>query len=172
MAARMRFSRYYQRLLLRCGLAIVLVTAIICFSNWPPAVSAEPAPEQQVAPRSLQTPAETFVKEEHVISTVNTQEPVIEVDRTHKEKNSAGNTFETRWRKALPRIETMFSDELRIQGLLAPITETGERLLRDLSHRTRAFREAFEIWEDLHLDRTKGRSFCTDSHPDAGECLI
>lgn len=60
-------------------------------------------------------------------------------------------------RPDLRRIEDLLDDELRSKALLAPITDTGEPLLRDLTHRVRAFRNVFKTWEELHIDPNDGQ---------------
>jgi hypothetical protein len=61
------------------------------------------------------------------------------------------------WTESIRRIEDLLDDELRLKALLAPITDTGEPLLRDLTHRVRAFRSVFKTWEELHIDPRDGK---------------
>jgi hypothetical protein len=61
------------------------------------------------------------------------------------------------WTESIRRIEDLLDDELRLKALLAPITDTGEPLLRDLTHRVRAFRNVFKTWEELHIDPNDGK---------------
>jgi hypothetical protein len=60
------------------------------------------------------------------------------------------------WDATADRIETLLGDEYRLKALLAPITETGEPLLRDLTHRVRAYGSILKIWEELHLSLGDG----------------
>ena len=63
----------------------------------------------------------------------------------------------------LPRLESEVMEFLlaraaaNAKALLAPITDTGEPLLRDLTHRVRAFRNVFKTWEELHIDPNDGK---------------
>jgi hypothetical protein len=61
------------------------------------------------------------------------------------------------WTESIRRIEDLLDDELRLKALLAPITDTGEPLLRDLTHRVRDFRNVFKTWEELHIDPNDGK---------------
>jgi hypothetical protein len=164
MANILRGSRSYQRLVLRCILAAALVAAILCFgSTWPPVVSAdgsknghhlskdstyhqerlaEDKPIQQ--PSTVQAPASPKVEEEPASPA-----------RARPEKQADTNT-DQHWTESIRRIEDLLDDEVRLKAFLSPITETGEPLLRDLTHRVRAFRNVFKTWEELHIDPNDG----------------
>jgi cytoskeletal protein RodZ len=61
------------------------------------------------------------------------------------------------WDTASSHIEALLGDEYRLKALLAPITETGEPLLRDLTHRVRAYGSVLKTWEELHLRESSGK---------------
>jgi hypothetical protein len=162
MASILRCSRSYQRLILRVVLAVALVTAILCFSStWPPAVNAE---GPQLPRRELQDSQEVFIPSEPSRQPVSTQEqtPSQQKDDTKssdqaKSRNQVSAIPEQDWDVAANRIETLLGDEYRLKALLAPITETGEPLLRDLTHRVRAYGSILKTWEDLHLSVSSGK---------------
>jgi alpha 1,3-mannosyltransferase len=72
-------------------------------------------------------------------------------------KEPAVASSDHQWTDSIRRIEDLLDDELRLKALLAPITDTGEPLLRDLTHRVRAFRNVFRAWEELHIDPNDGQ---------------
>jgi hypothetical protein len=166
MASILLCSRSYQRLILRGVLAVALVTAILCFSStWPPAVNAE---GPQLPRRELQDSQEVFISSEPSRPAVNAQEPTLpqQKDDTRssdqaKSRNQVSAISEQDWDVSANRIETLLGDEYRLKALLAPITETGEPLLRDLTHRVRAYGSILKTWEDLHLSVSSGKG--TDS---------
>lgn len=141
-------SRRYQRTALRCLLAVVLVAAILCFCNWPPAASAQP--DLQLSRKHLQSQHETVTKASGVSGREQSppvpESPNAANAETHKFPHSPKD-----WNHVVKQVDTLLDDELRTKALLAPITSTGEPLLRDLAHRVRAFGEIFRLWESLNL---------------------
>jgi hypothetical protein len=166
MANILRCSRSCQRLIVRCILAAALVTAILCFeSTWPPAANADSSKNGNILRREPETPQERLVNDQAINETPITKDsasPQGQDDLTTsagpnpKEEDIA--TSNKRWTEAVHHIETLLDDEYRLKALLAPITETGEPLLRDLTHRVRAFRDVFKSWEELHVDSKDGKS--------------
>jgi hypothetical protein len=183
MANILRWSRSYQRLILRGVLAVALVTAILCFSStWPPAVSAE---GPQLPRRGLQDSQEVLttseVSKQPVVAQESTlpqqkddtkspeQTAVAQVPTLPQRKDDTKSLEQTKsrdqvsaisehdWDAAANRIEALLGDEYRLKALLAPITETGEPLLRDLTHRVRAYGSILKTWEDLHLSVSNGK---------------
>ncbi|USW55224.1 Putative alpha-mannosyltransferase, nucleotide-diphospho-sugar transferase [Septoria linicola] len=53
--------------------------------------------------------------------------------------------------QAVSQLRSLFPDEVRMKGLLSPLTATGEALLRDLAFRVRAYKDALAAWEALHF---------------------
>jgi hypothetical protein len=162
MANILRWSRSYQRLILRGVLAVALVTAILCFSStWPPAVSAE---GPQLPRRGLQDSQEVLTTSEVSKQPVVAQVPTLpqrkddtkSLEQT-KSRDQVSAISEHDWDAAANRIEALLGDEYRLKALLAPITETGEPLLRDLTHRVRAYGSILKTWEDLHLSVSNGK---------------
>ena len=76
--------------------------------------------------------------------------------RSHSEEQTAVE-FDRQWLEIFRRIESLLDDEYRLTALLAPMTRTGEPLLRDLTYRVRAFKDIFKMWEDLHLIPKDGK---------------
>lgn len=149
-----RCSRTYQRLALRCILALILVFAVLAFSNWPPAVNAEHNDKPQLSR-----------KDEVLVDSVATGPKTHQERLVTAEADTAPATspalqpqkdFEQAWNEASRKVDKLSNDELRIKALLAPITMTGEVLLRDLSHRVRAFKDIYETYESLHFVQGKG----------------
>jgi len=162
MGSILRCSRSYQRLILRIVLAVAIITAILCFgSTWPPAVNAE---GPQLPRRDLQDPQEVLTAskppEQPAIAQEHTQ-PQRKEDVESFDRANSGDQIsaisEQEWDVAASRIEALLGDEYRLKALLAPITETGEPLLRDLTHRVRAYRAILKTWEDLHLSISGGK---------------
>jgi hypothetical protein len=162
MASILRCSRTYQRLILRVVLAVALVTAILCFSStWPPAVNAE---DPQLPRRELQESQDVLAAGELTKQPVIAQEPTPpqrkdEVKSSDQviSKGKVSAISGQDWDAAADRIETLLGDEYRLKALLAPITETGEPLLRDLTHRVRAYGSILKTWEELHLSASDGK---------------
>lgn len=166
----LRCSRSYQRLILRCVLAAALVAAILCFgSTWPPVASADCSKNGHHLSRELSNQQERLTEDKAIeqASTVqpsslpNTQdEPAPPAPappiKPSAPKESAITVSDHQWTESIRRIEDLLDDELRLKALLAPITDTGEPLLRDLTHRVRAFRNVFKTWEELHIDPNDG----------------
>lgn len=69
----------------------------------------------------------------------------------HQRPISNVKTTDNSIENAIIRLNDLIPDEVRMKGLLSPLTETGEALLRDLAYRTRAFTEILSVWETLHL---------------------
>lgn len=69
----------------------------------------------------------------------------------HQRPISNVRTADNSIENAITRLNDLIPDEVRMKGLLSPLTETGEALLRDLAYRTRAFTEILSVWETLHL---------------------
>ena len=158
-----RCSRSYQRLILRVVLAVALVTAILCFgSTWPPAVNAEgpQLPRRDVqdsqevlTPSPSEIPARPTVAHE---PTLPQRKDDVKPSKQAGPKEHVSAISEQDWDAAANRIEALFEDEYRLKALLAPITETGEPLLRDLAHRIRAYGSILKTWEDLHFSMSSG----------------
>jgi hypothetical protein len=169
MANILRCSRSCQRLVVHCLLAAALVAAIICFgSTWPPAANAEgpkngelfrerPRDVQERLAKVVSVPAEKTSVVEDAVQLKN-QEDSKPPPRATKSEKAATTVPGQQWAKAMGQIEALLDDEYRLKALLAPITETGEPLLRDLTHRIRAFRDVFRSWEELHVDSEDGGS--------------
>jgi len=166
MANVLRCSRSYQRLVVRCLLAAALVTAILCFgSTWPPVASAEgsrnghhlsrDSPSRQERLNEDKTTAQSSIVQ--VPASPKVQEEAAPPARARPEEPAVAIT-DHQWTESIRRIEDLLDDEVRLKAFLAPITETGEPLLRDLTHRVRAFRNVFKTWEELHIDPNDGQS--------------
>jgi hypothetical protein len=183
MASILRCSRSYHRLVLRIVLAVALVAAILFFSStWPPAVNAE---DPQLPRRDVQDSQEVLttsgVSKHPVVAKESTlpqrkddtespEQPTVAQEPTlpqQKDDTKLSDLPESRdqvlaisehdWDAAADRIEALLGDEYRLKALLAPITETGEPLLRDLTHRVRAYGSILKTWEDLHLSVSNGK---------------
>ena len=170
MASILRCSRSYQRLILRVVLAAALVTAILCFtSTWPPLANAE---GPQSPRRDLQDSQEVLKANEVSREPVIAQEPTLPQRKDYAEpsdgaisKDRVSAISEQTWNIAADRIEALFGDEYRLKALLAPITETGEPLLRDLTHRVRAYKAILKTWEDLHLSINSSKCAYSGDRP-------
>lgn len=161
----LRCSRSYQRLILRCVLAAALVAAILCFgSTWPPVANADGSKNghhlNRESPNHQERLGEDKVIEQPSIVQVPAS-PKVEVEAAPPDhappKQPAVTVSDHQWTESIRRIEDLLDDELRLKALLAPITDTGEPLLRDLTHRIRAFRNVFKTWEELHIDPNDGK---------------
>ena len=65
--------------------------------------------------------------------------------------------------KSLRTVIDLVPDELRINDLLRPITQSGEGRMRDLGLRTRALKKLWDAWESLHVtDGPNGASIRID----------
>lgn len=168
MANILRCSRSYQRLALRCLLAFALIVALLCFgSTWPPAANAEQPQDIRLPRRGLQKQQESLAADLNTDRPNAAKEPVLSQQKEdHASSIQSGAeagpkaTSDRDWEAAARHIESLLEDEYRVKGLLAPFTETGEHLLRDLTHRVRAFRDVFKTWEDLHIVAGKGNGLC------------
>lgn len=169
MANALRCSRSYQRLILRCVLAAALVAAILCFgSTWPPVASADGPKNGHHLNREESSNRQERLAE-NTLDKVVEQPSVVQVPTPPKVQDEAGPPARApptepavaisdhQWTESIRRIEDLLDDELRLKALLAPITDTGEPLLRDLTHRVRAFRNVFKTWEELHMDPNNGK---------------
>lgn len=165
----LRCPRSYQRLVLRCALAAALVVAILCFgSTWPPAVNADASPSEQLSERDALQTQEILLSEDATKQLAVAQDRIVP-QAEHESpspplaqaKEETVATSDKQITEAIHQIEGFLDDEYRLKALLSPITETGEPLLRDLTHRVRAFRKVFQTWEDLHLVRQDGMSSTT-----------
>ncbi|KAK6359598.1 hypothetical protein TWF696_000748 [Orbilia brochopaga] len=76
--------------------------------------------------------------------------PAAPAARKSKSQSSNGGAS---FRKALTRIFDLLPDEIHVRELLRPIEGTGKEKLRETGLRTRAFKNFFEAWENLHLVR-------------------
>ena len=107
--------------------------------RYPPAEQAAPSVKEPLLdqePLATSEDLKTKIwKDEHPI-----QRPI-----------ATSKAADTNIEKAISRLRDLFPDEVRMKGLLSPLTETGEALLRDLAYRTRAFKEVLSVWESLHL---------------------
>lgn len=165
MANTLRCSRSYQRLVVRCVLAAVLVAAILCFgSTWPPVASADGSKNAHHLSREAPNHQERLTEDravEHtdIVKTPSSAKVQDEPGPPARapSKESAVVASDQQWTESIRRIEDLLDDELRLKALLAPITDTGEPLLRDLTHRVRAFRNVFKTWEELHIDPNDGK---------------
>jgi hypothetical protein len=168
MANTLRCSRSYQRLVLRCVLAAALVAAILCFgSTWPPVASADGSKNGRDLSRESSNHQEKLA--EDTLDKVVEQPNVVQVPASPKAQDEVAPPVRTppkeplasisdhQWTESIRRIEDLLDDELRLKALLAPITDTGEPLLRDLTHRVRAFRNVFKTWEEVHIDPNDGK---------------
>ena len=165
MANTLRCSRSHQRLVVRCVLAAVLVAAILCFgSTWPPVASADGSKDARHLSRETPNHQERLTEDKAI-----KQADIIKAPSSPKvqdapapparapSKEPAVIVSDYQWTESIRRIEDLLDDELRLKALLAPITDTGEPLLRDLTHRVRAFRNVFKTWEELHIDPNDGK---------------
>ena len=164
MANTLRCSRSYQRLVLRCVLAAALVAAILCFgSTWPPVASADGPKNAHHLSRESPNHQEKLTEDNAI-----EQADIVQVAPSPKiqdapapparapPKEPVATVSDHQWTESIRHIEDLLDDELRLKALLAPITDTGEPLLRDLTHRVRAFRNVFKTWEELHIDPNDG----------------
>lgn len=158
-------SRSYQRLVLRCVLAAALVAAILCFgSTWPPVASADGSKNAHHLSRETPNHQERLT-EDKAIEQADIVKALLSPDAQDEpspparapSKEPAAIVLDQQWTESIRRIEDLLDDELRLKALLAPITDTGEPLLRDLTHRVRAFRNVFKTWEELHIDPNDGK---------------
>jgi hypothetical protein len=166
MANVLRCSRSCQRLIVRCLLAAALVAAILCFgSTWPPAANAASSKNGDLLRRGPESPQERLVDDQPMkeadivkesIPTRSPGGPAPSARPSPKKQDAAMS--DQKWTKAVHDIESLLDDEYRLKALLTPITETGEPLLRDLTHRVRAFRDVFKSWEELHTNSDDGKS--------------
>ena len=165
MANTLRCSRSYQRLIVRCVLAAVLVAAVLCFgSTWPPLASADGSKNGHHLSRESPNHQERLTEDkatEQADVVPLPSSPKVEVEfappARAPPKESVVTVSDHQWTESIRRIEDLLDDELRLKALLAPITDTGEPLLRDLTHRVRAFRNVFKTWEELHIDPNDGK---------------
>ena len=167
MANSLRCSRSYQRLVVRCVLAAVLVAAIICFgSTWPPVASADGSKnghhlnrDQPIHQEKLSE--DRIIEQASVVQVPSSPkvqgEPASPARALAPPKEPVATVSDNQWTESIRRIEDLLDDELRLKALLAPITDTGEPLLRDLTHRVRAFRNVFKTWEELLIDPNDGK---------------
>lgn len=165
MANTLRCSRSYQRLVARCVLAAVLVAAILCFgSTWPPVASADGLKDGHHLSRESPNHQERLTEDKAIEDTSVVQVPTspkvqdeVAPPARAPSKEPVVAVLDHQWTDSIRRIEDLLDDELRSKALLAPITDTGEPLLRDLTHRVRAFRNVFKTWEELHIDSDDGQ---------------
>ena len=165
MANTLRCSRSYQRLIVRCVLAAVLVAAILCFgSTWPPVASADGLENGPHLSRESPNHQERLTEDKAIddASTVPVPSSPKVQDEVAPPARAPPNwpvvpVTDHQWTESIRRIEDLLDDELRSKALLAPITDTGEPLLRDLTHRVRAFQNVFKTWEELHIDPNDGK---------------
>jgi hypothetical protein len=152
-------SRWYQRLILRCIFAAAFITAILCFGIvWPPTVNADSSHDDHQPERGSQKSQGELIEKIAVEQTSIAQHSTIPqhhgnsvtLARLQPEEQTA-TTSDRQWLETFHRIENLLDDEYRLTALLAPITGTGEPLLRDLTYRVRAFKDVFKTWEDLQL---------------------
>jgi hypothetical protein len=147
-------------------LAAALVAAILCFgSTWPPAANAASSKNGDLLRRGPESPQERLVDDQPMkeadivkesIPTRSPGGPAPSARPSPKKQDAAMS--DQKWTKAVHDIESLLDDEYRLKALLTPITETGEPLLRDLTHRVRAFRDVFKSWEELHTNSDDGKS--------------
>lgn len=154
-----RCSRTYQRLALRCILALVLVFAVLAFSSWPPAVNAEHNDNSRLVRKELQ---DEHLADDTAVTLHDSHQESVLVESSHTAPLAHSAThptedFDQAWDEASRKINTLLEDELQVTALLAPLTKTGEPLLRDLSHRVRAFKDIYHKYESLHLVQGKGQ---------------
>ena len=151
---------------MRCILAAALVAAILCFgSTWPPAASADGSKNGHHLGRDSSIHQERLAEEKPieqpsvvpVSAPPKIQEEVVPPARVPPREPAIAVPDE-HWTESIRRIEDLLDDEVRLKAFLSPITETGEPLLRDLTHRVRAFRNVFKTWEELHIDPNDGKS--------------
>ena len=64
--------------------------------------------------------------------------------------------------EALERVFRLLPDEIHQRELLRNIEGTGKEKLRELGLRTRAYKQLFEAWEDLHLVIDEGATYVRD----------
>ena len=162
MARGIHVARPYRRVLVRCALAVCLTVAILCFSKWPPATNARALERQDTGTgrkNALEPPAAPPAQ--HADS--STQHRI--VDGTAKrpqevipgsDRRSHNTIAEEDWVVAVKRMEKLVPDDYEKDVLLSPFVKTGESLLRDLAHRTAAFKAIFEGWEALNLAMGEG----------------
>lgn len=165
MANALRCSRSYQRLVVRCVLAAVLVAAILCFgSTWPPVASADGLKDGHHLSRESSNHQERLTEDKAIEDASVVQIPLspkvqdeVAPPARAPSKGPVVAVSDHQWTDSIRRIEDLLDDELRSKALLAPISDTGEPLLRDLTHRVRAFRNVFKTWEELHIDPNDGQ---------------
>jgi hypothetical protein len=164
MANVLRCSRSYQRLIVRCVLVAALIAAILCFGRtWPPVASADASKNGHHLSRESVNHQERLaedkpIEQPGIVQTPvspKVQEEVVPPARASSEKQ-VDTVSDQQWTESIRRIEDLLDDEVRLKAFLSPITETGEPLLRDLTHRVRAFRSVFKTWEELHIDPNDG----------------
>lgn len=102
----------------------------------------EPLESEDQTP-SLEEPEAPIWEPEHPVAKKNSP--------PHQRPISNVKTADSSIEDAIARLSDLIPDEVRMKGLLSPLTETGEALLRDLAYRTRAFTEILSVWETLHL---------------------
>lgn len=166
MANIFRRSRSRQRLIVRCMLAAALIVAIFCFgSTWPPAASADSLKDGHLHSRVPRSHQEALLEDAATEKSSAIQDsPSVQIQddpqssaSAHSKEKDVGAS-DQQWTEGIRHIEALLDDEYRLKALLAPITETGEPLLRSLTHRVRAFRDVFKTWEELHIDSKDGKS--------------
>jgi hypothetical protein len=64
--------------------------------------------------------------------------------------------------QSLSNVLALLPDEQRTQRLLAPIESTGEQRMKEFGIRTRQYKQLFDAWETLHINKTKSQRFVQD----------
>ncbi|KAJ5388687.1 putative alpha-1-3-mannosyltransferase [Penicillium cosmopolitanum] len=64
--------------------------------------------------------------------------------------------------QSLSNVLALLPDEQRTQRLLTPIESTGEQRMKEFGIRTRQYKQLFDAWEKLHINKTKSQRFVQD----------
>lgn len=146
-------------------LACTLTLTVICFLFFPSAVSSHPLSKKDEHSATVEDPvaeAPVYREAQVRLNTHHAETHVEQHDESHHKAPSSPPAAVTddrgdeKLEASIRRIQQLIPDEVRMNGLLAPLIESGEVLLRDLAFRTRAYREALDAWEALHLVKFQG----------------
>lgn len=152
MASKYACTRSYRRLIARFSFALFVILIVALFSRWPPSANAYPSSGGTDRPTQLSVDAELPSDHAHLARS-HDQQQIIE-EKTRPAENTPTKLASASAQPShfdLEQMRSVMPGDYEREALLSPLDKTGEPLLRDLAHRTRAFRTVYEAWKDLHL---------------------
>ncbi|KAJ5278576.1 hypothetical protein N7478_003948 [Penicillium angulare] len=109
----------------------------------------------------LKAPLQKLEHRDKSIGTVDFQYPLHD-ESLFSIADDRENSILDRFTRSLEKVLTLLPDEAHVHDLISPIEGTGERKIREVGIRFRAYKTLLDAWESLHLVQAKDQLLVRD----------